>query len=31
MDDAQKAARHFGTISYEMTTALSPNIERTVV
>jgi len=31
MDDAQKAARHFGTISYEMTTALSPDIERIVV
>ena len=31
MDDAQKAARHFGTISYEMTTTLSPNIERVVI
>lgn len=31
MDDAQKAACHFGTISYEMTTALSLNIDRTVV
>ena len=31
MSDAQKAARHFGTISYEMTTALSPNIKRIIV
>jgi len=31
MDDAQKAAKHFGTISYEMTTALSEKIERIVV
>jgi len=31
MDDAQKAARHFNTISYEMTTALSPNIDRSIV
>ena len=31
MDDAQKAARHFGTISYEMTTALSADISRRVV
>ena len=31
MNDAQKAAKHFGTISYEMTTALSPDIERTVI
>jgi alanine racemase len=28
MEDAQRAARHFGTISYEMTTMLSPEIER---
>ena len=31
MDDAQKAAKHFGTISYEITTALSPAIVREVV
>ena len=31
MDDAQKAGKHFGTISYEMTTALSPQIEVFVV
>ena len=31
MDDAQVAARHFGTISYEMTTMLSPSIPREVV
>ena len=31
MDDAQQAARHFATISYEMTTALSPMIERNVI
>ena len=31
MDDARMAAQHFGTISYEMTTALSPTIEREVV
>ncbi len=31
MDDAQKAAQHFGTISYEMTTGLSKDIERVVV
>jgi len=31
MDDAQKAAKHFGTISYEMTTALSGKIKRIVV
>ena len=31
MDDAQQAARHFGTISYEMTTMLSESIERVVV
>ena len=31
MDDAQKAAKHFGTISYEMTTMLSKDIERIVV
>jgi len=30
MDDAQEAAHHFGTISYEMTTALSPTIDREV-
>lgn len=31
MDDAQKAARHFGTISYEMTTALSASLPRSIV
>ena len=31
MDDAQKAAGAFGTISYEMTTALSEKIVRSVV
>ena len=31
MNDAQEAARHFGTISYEMTTALSEKIARIVV
>jgi len=31
MDDAQAAAHHFGTISYEMTTVLSPMIERLVI
>ena len=31
MDNAQKAAKQFGTISYEMTTALSSKIERIVV
>ena len=31
MDDVQEAARHFGTISYEMTTMLSPSIQRVVV
>ena len=31
MDDAQKAAKHFGTISYEMTTGLSKDIERVIV
>jgi len=31
MEDAQRAARHFGTISYEMTTMLSEQIERIVV
>ena len=31
MNDAQEAARHFGTISYEMTTMLSPSIKRVVV
>jgi len=30
MNHAQKAAKHFGTISYEITTALSKNIERTI-
>ena len=31
MDNAQEAAKHFGTISYEMTTGLSKDIERVVV
>ncbi|MEA3491569.1 MAG: alanine racemase [Campylobacterota bacterium] len=31
MSDAQIAAKHFNTISYEMTTALSPAIDRVVV
>jgi len=31
MNDAKKAANQFGTISYEMTTALSPEIERVIV
>ncbi len=31
MADARQAARHFGTISYEMSTMLSPAIERVVV
>ena len=31
MDNAQKSAQHFGTISYEMTTGLSKDIERVVV
>jgi alanine racemase len=31
MNDAQEAARHFGTISYEMTTALSEKIARIVI
>jgi len=31
MNDAQKAAQHFGTISYEITTALSKDIRRTTV
>ncbi len=31
MNDAQKAARYFGTISYEMTTALSADIPRSVL
>jgi alanine racemase len=31
MNDAQKAAQHFGTISYEITTALSQHIQRTTV
>ncbi|KYJ86187.1 alanine racemase [Sulfurovum riftiae] len=31
MDNAQEAAKQFGTISYEMTTALSEKIERLVI
>jgi alanine racemase len=31
MADAKVAAQHFGTISYEMTTMLSPFIPREVV
>ena len=31
MDNAQKAAEHFGTISYEMATALSQSIKRVIV
>ncbi|MEA3419430.1 MAG: alanine racemase [Campylobacterota bacterium] len=31
MNDAQKAAKHFGTISYEITTALSLDIEKTII
>ncbi|HHD72436.1 MAG TPA: alanine racemase, partial [Epsilonproteobacteria bacterium] len=31
MNDAQDAAKHFNTISYEMTTALSPTIERSII
>ncbi len=31
MDDAQQAAKHFGTISYEMTTMISKDIKRVVV
>jgi len=31
MDNAQKTAQHFGTISYEITTALSEKIRRIVV
>jgi len=31
MNDAQAAAKHFNTISYEMTTALSPTIERSII
>ena len=31
MDDAQKAAKHFNTISYEVLTALHPDITREVV
>jgi len=31
MNDAQQAAEHFGTISYEMTTMLSESIERIIV
>jgi alanine racemase len=30
MADARRAARHFGTICYEMTTALMPTIPREV-
>ncbi len=30
MDDARRAARHFGTISYEMTTGLSPQLPREI-
>ena len=31
MNDAQKAAKQFGTISYEVTTALSPEIPKEVI
>jgi alanine racemase len=31
LDNAQKAAKHFGTISYEVTTGLSKDIERVIV
>jgi alanine racemase len=31
MRDAHHAAKHFGTISYEMTTMLSPSIQREVI
>jgi alanine racemase len=31
MEDARRAARHFGTICYEMTTALMPTIPRRVL
>ncbi|RLA76546.1 MAG: alanine racemase [Epsilonproteobacteria bacterium] len=31
MANAQKAAQHFGTISYEMSTALSPLIDRIII
>ena len=31
MDDAKKAATYFGTISYEMTTALHSDIEKSVI
>jgi alanine racemase len=31
MDDARRAAEHFGTICYEMTTRLMPTIERRIV
>jgi len=31
MDDAQKAAKHFGTISYEVITGLSKDIERKII
>ncbi len=30
-DDARTAARHFGTICYEITTALAPSIQRIIV
>jgi len=31
MSDAQIAAKHFGTISYEILTALDSDIERIVI
>jgi alanine racemase len=31
MNDAQQAAKQFDTISYEMTTALSSEIERIII
>ncbi len=31
MNDAQQAAKQFDTISYEMTTALSSDIERIII
>ena len=31
LDNAQKAAKHFGTISYEVTTGLNKDIERVIV
>ena len=31
MNDAKKTAKHFATISYEITTALNPQIERKIV